>query len=184
KYIGFAGTFFEHQGIDTLIDAAPQIVKQFPDTYFVLVGDGPMKEAWKNKIAEMGLSSYFIFTGQVEYQDVPLYLGVMDICVAPLIQQAGSRSPVKVFDYLSCGRPVVMSDVANTGELFKSSGAVVLIQPEDRVSLSENIIQLLENEAICEKMGKKGREFVLSKYDRKKLAKTVGSIAHRLSFLS
>ncbi len=183
-YIGFIGTFFEHQGIDILVDAAPEIIKQFPDTYFVLVGDGPMKEALENKIAEMRLNSCFIFTGQVEYKDVPLYLGIMDICVAPLMRKAGSRSPVKVFDYMSCGRPVVVSDVENTGEIFKSSGAVILVQPEDRFELANAINKLLADPEKMKIMGNKGRQFVSSKYDRKKIAKTVGSIAHRLSFHS
>lgn len=180
KYVGFIGTFFQHQGIDVLIDSAPSIIRKFSDARFLLVGDGAIRATWERKVAERGLIPYFIFTGHVPYQDVPSYCGVMDVCVSPLLKKAGERSPVKVFDYLACRKPVVMSDVANTGKIFKFSGAVYLVPPEDQISLSQSTLQLLENEALCDEMGKKGREFVVLKYDRKKIAKTVEIIAYQL----
>jgi glycosyltransferase involved in cell wall biosynthesis len=180
KYVGFIGTFVHRQGIDILINSSPLVIQKYPDARFLLVGDGPMKANWARRIRELGLEEYFILTGQIPYKIVPFYCGVMDVCVAPFLSKAGELSPVKVFDYLACGKPVVISDVAETGKTFESSGAVSLIPTEDEVSLSQSINQLLENETLRVEMGKKGRDFVVSKYSRIKIAKMVESIASQL----
>lgn len=180
KYVGFIGTFVHRQGVDILIDSAPLVIQKCPDARFLLVGDGPMRASWERMIIEMRLQDYFILTGYVPYDSVPFYCGIMDVCVAPFLSEAGELSPVKVFDYLACGRPVVISDVVETGKIFKDSGAVRLIPAEDEVSLSHAIHQLLENETLRVEMGKKGREFVNLKYSRIKIAKTVESIAFQL----
>ena len=181
KYVGFIGTFFHHQGIDVLIDSSPLIIQQRSDVSFLLVGDGQMRTKWERKVNEMGLKNYFIFTGNVPYEDVPYYCGIMNVCVSPLLEEAGERSPVKVFDYLACAKPVVMSDVAETGKIFEDSGAVRLIPTEDEVSLSQSILQLLEDDHLRAKMGKKGREFVESRYSRMKIAEMVETIASKLN---
>ena len=180
KYVGFIGTFFHYQGIDVLIDSAPLIIQKHSDIRFLLVGDGQMRTKWERRVNEMRLENHFIFTGHVPYEDVPYYCGVMDVCVSPLLKEAGECSPVKVFDYLACGKPVVMNDVAETGKIFKDSGAVRLIPTEDEVSLSWSIVQLLEDDDLRAKMGMKGREFVESKYSRIKIAEMVEAIASQL----
>jgi glycosyltransferase involved in cell wall biosynthesis len=181
KYVGFIGTFLYHQGIDVLIDSAPLIIQQRSDVSFLLVGDGQMRTKWERRVNEMGLKNHFIFTGHVPYKNVPYYCGIMNICVAPFLNEAGECSPVKVFDYLACGKPVVMSDVAETGKIFEDSGAVSLVSCEDEVSLARSILQLLENELLRAEMGEKGRKFVESRYSRMKIAEMVESIAFQLN---
>lgn len=70
-----------------------------------------MRAAWGEKIDDHALSAYFIFPGNVPYEEVPPYCGVMDVCVAPFRKEAVERSSVKIFDYLACGKPVVAMDV-------------------------------------------------------------------------
>ena len=176
RYVGFIGTFFHYQGIDVLIESAPFIIRKMSDVRFLLVGNGPMRSIWEDKVTEMGFKEYFVFTGQVPYEYVPFYCGVMDVCVSPFLKRAGESSPVKVFDYLACGKPVVMSDVANTGKIFLESEAVILVTPEDQVELAHEINGLLSDFGKREIMGKKGRKFVVSKYERKKLAKDIANL--------
>ena len=180
KYVGFIGTFFHHQGIGVLIDSAPLIIQKYPDVCFLLVGDGPMKAICEDKASRMGLKDYFIFTGHVPYEDVPYYCGVIDVCASPLLKEAGERSPVKVFDYLACGKPVVMSDVSDTGKIFLESQAVVLVKPEDPIELAHGIESLLSDPEKRHVMGKKGRQFVVSKYDRKKLARDISQLCQKV----
>ena len=129
-----------------------------------------MRTNWEDMVTRLGLKRYFIFTGQVPYHFVPWYCGTMDICVAPLLREAGESSAVKLFEYLSCGKAVVMSDISNTGKEFLKSKAVILVQSESSRELGEGILKLLSDPIRRDKMGIKGRQFVLSKYDRLKLA--------------
>lgn len=180
KYVGFIGTFFHHQGIEVFVDSAPLIIQEGFDVHFLLVGDGPIKADLQRKVAEMGLRNYFSFTGQVQYKDVPSYCGVMDICVSPFLKEARESSAVKVFDYFACGKPVVMSDISNTGRHFLESGAAALVKPEDPVELANAIKELLSDLKESRIMGKKGRQFVIPRYDRKNLARDIARLCQEI----
>ncbi|UCH37961.1 MAG: glycosyltransferase family 4 protein [Candidatus Bathyarchaeota archaeon] len=180
NYVGFIGTFFHHQGIDLLIDAAHLILDKHPEVIFLLVGDGQMRPSWQSKVTTLDLGRHFIFTGFVQYEKVPFYCGASDICVSPYLREAGELSPVKVFDYLACGRPVVMSDVVDTAKIFYESNAALFIQPENPTELANAINTLLGSRKKREIMGKNGRNFIVSRYDRKNIAKRVEQIAATL----
>jgi glycosyltransferase involved in cell wall biosynthesis len=179
-YIGFSGTFFRYQGIDTLIEATPSIIQKYPQVRFLILGDGPMKDTWQIMLTENDLEAYFIFPGFIPYEQVPSYCAVMDICVAPYHRSAGDSSPVKIFDYLACGKPVVATDVGETGGFFSDSGAVMIVPPEDPAALAQGLNLLLENETLRAEMGEKGRAFVAGKYSRAQIAEIVETAAMKL----
>jgi glycosyltransferase involved in cell wall biosynthesis len=173
KYIGFAGTLLKHQGINVLINAAPLILKKETSSAFIVIGEGPMKDIWINDVERHNLKEHFIFTGQIDYQDLPKWINAMDICVAPFLSNVGLSSPVKIFDYMSCGKPVVASDIEGTTDIFSASGAIKLIEPGSAEGLSNAIVDLLRHPSKSNKMGKNGRKFILETYDRKSIAKRI-----------
>jgi glycosyltransferase involved in cell wall biosynthesis len=168
-YVGFIGSFLAYQGIDTLIDAAPLILKKVPNTRFLLVGDGPMRADLEKKVQGKGLQNYFIFTGHVPYRDVPDYIGAMDVCVAPHQGETNQSSPVKLFDYMASGRSIVASDIDVVREIVADSGCAVLIAPGHVQGLTEGIVSLLENPSVMRELGNRGRRFAMEHYDRKLL---------------
>jgi len=180
KYIGFIGTLLEHQGVNILIDAAPFVLQTFPNACFVVIGEGPMKEAWIRRVHELVLQEHFVFTGQIDYEQSPLWINAMDVCTAPFSIRAGLRSPVKIFDYLACGKPVVASRIPGTTDIFAESGAVLLVEPEHKNELATAIVDILTNVEKAHDMGLKGRRFVETQYDRKLLAKKVEEVTYAL----
>jgi len=177
KYVGFMGSLLSHQGIEVLIDAAPQVIHLFPNTCFVIIGEGPMKDRWRRRVFEQSLQSNFLFTGQIDYEETPVWINAIDICTAPYMRKAGLRSPVKIFDYLACGRPVIASRIPGTTDIFEDSGGVRLVEPENKEALATAIVDLLANTETANLMGLKGRRLVEAQYDRilaaRKLEKTV-----------
>ena len=169
NYVGFVGSFLITQGIDTLIDAAHAVVSKHPDTRFLLVGDGPMMKTWKGKVTRKKLQETFIFIGQVPYKNVPKYIGVMDICVAPHRKDSNQSSPVKLFDYMACARPIVASDTGAVREITKNSGCALLVSPDKPDELAQGVKILIEDKKLRKKMGKKGREYVVKHFDREKI---------------
>jgi glycosyltransferase involved in cell wall biosynthesis len=161
RYVGFVGSFFQHQGIDVLIDAAPTILRRFPDVGFLLVGDGVMRRAWAEKVSARGLSASFLFTGQVPYSEVPLYIGATELCVAPFLADRGDASPLKLFDYLACGRPVVASNIRPLHDLLSRAQGIASVPPEEPESLSREIVRLLEDREAAWRLGEEGRQWVL-----------------------
>ena len=180
KYVGFMGTLLEHQGVEVLIDAAPVVLQTIPDVLFIIIGEGPCKEPWRRKVAKMGLGDHFMFAGQIDYERTPLWINAMDVCAAPFLRKAGLSSPVKIFDYLACGRPVVASRLPGTTDPFASSGAVRLVEPENSRVLADALIDILQDDESAERMGRLGRKLVESRFSRLQLAREVLETAQRL----
>ena len=179
-YIGFVGSFFHFQGIDTLIRAAPTILRGSANLKFLLVGDGPMMKSWKSAVAADGLQDHFIFTGQVPYKSVPLYIGAMDICVAPHTKISNQSSPVKIFDYMACARPIIASDIEVVREITGNSGCALLVPPGEAISLAKNVIRLIKDEPLREEMGRNGRQFACRNYDRFKITQDFLEMVNKL----
>jgi len=177
KIVGFAGTLLGHQGIEILIQAAPQIIKKIPETIFLIIGEGPKKLDWIDLVKRQGLSQHFIFAGQISYENIPIWLGATDICVAPFMNSAGFRSPVKIFDYMACGKAVVASKIKGTTDIFSNSSAILLVEPEEPEILANAILKILNDDEKSKEMGHKGRKLISEKYDRKIIAEKISTTA-------
>ena len=177
RYVGFVGTLMAHQGIEVLIKAAGTVLSQEPDCRFLIIGEGPMKEEWQRMVKRLGLRDAFTFTGQIPYNNLLNWINAMDVCVAPYSGNAGYRSPVKIFDYLACGRPVVASLIRGTTDFFKGLEAVTLVEPEVPRKLAEAILSFLGYSAYCEQISLSGREWVTKNYSRALMARKVSDVA-------
>jgi len=131
---------------------------------------------WKNKVKEKGLGDVFIFTGHVPYKKVPDYIGAMDICVAPHKKGSNQASPVKIFDYMACGRPVVASDIEVVREIIGESKSALLVSPEQADDLAKGIISLIEDDERRKEMSIRGRERAVYNFDRKKVTQDLISV--------
>jgi glycosyltransferase involved in cell wall biosynthesis len=179
SYIGFIGSFFAYQGVDILIDAASLVLNRFHNVRFLLVGDGPMRTIWETIVQEKGLRDHFIFTGHVPYRNVPNYIGAMDVCVAPHHRETNQASPVKLFDYMASGRPIVASDIEVVREIVADSGCAVLVAPNRAEDIAKAIITLLKDDNLQKDLSVKGRDYAVDHYDRRKL--TAALFGHNLS---
>lgn len=175
--VGFAGTLLEHQGINILLRAADYVLKEIPDTCFLILGEGPMKLKWVELAKSLRVHRHFKFAGQIKYDQIPIWLSATDICVAPFLSSAGYRSPVKIFDYLACGKTVIASKIQGTTDIFEECESIFLIEPEDPLALADSIKHLLQNDILANELGKQGRQFVRTKFDRKLIAQKINNEA-------
>ncbi len=139
-----------------------------------------MMDTWRNKVKEKRLRYAFIFTGQVLYKKVPNYIGAMDICVAPHQKDSNQASPVKIFDYMACGRPVVASNIDVVREIVGKSECALLVAPQKVDNLVKGIISLIEDEERRKEMSIRGREYAVYNFDRKKIIEDFLSNIQRL----
>src|SRR5207247_157692 len=117
--VGFVGSLKPWHGVDTLVEAFRMLRAARPDAHLLLVGEGPSREALERRVASRGLGEAVSFTGAVPYHEIPHYLAAMDVAVAP---HAASNhfyfSPIKIFEYLAAGCPVVASAIGQIAELL------------------------------------------------------------------
>jgi glycosyltransferase involved in cell wall biosynthesis/peptidoglycan/xylan/chitin deacetylase (PgdA/CDA1 family) len=162
----YAGGLQTWQGVDVLLHAFALLISQMPHCKLVVVGGQNEKDREKYpQIAEsLGISHQVIFVPFVPYEQSALYIAAADVCVAPYKPGCEGASPLKVFAYLSCGRPVVISDLRETADLVRASGAGLLVPPGNPEALAEALRQLLSDPALCAEMGRRGREAILNGY--------------------
>ncbi|MDF0672790.1 MAG: glycosyltransferase family 4 protein [Nitrospira sp.] len=163
-YVGFVGSFYRYQGLACLLDAMVLVRRVHPSAELLLVGDGEAVEELKQQAKEMGFGGSVTWVGRVPYWEVPTWIGAMSVCVAPFRGDRGETSPVKLFDYLACHRPVVASAIPSVVSTFTPDSGVQLVQPDDPRPLADAILALLNDPGRCARLGRQGRRFVEERF--------------------
>ncbi len=179
QYVCFVGNLIYWQGVEYLIKASPLILKKYPNTRFLVVGDGVMKEELMQLADDLGSLDKVLFVGRVPYEKVPVYINASDICVAPFIRERNSKiglSALKTYEYLACGKPLIASRIPGVKELIESSGGGISVRPEDPEELSTAVIKLLPDENTRNQMGKKGRKYIIENHSWESVARKVRDI--------
>lgn len=166
--VTYTGAHGISQGLDLILDAAEELREK--PIHFALVGDGADKKRLAHLVKERGLTNITMLPG-VPRDRMPELLAAADICVVPLrkIPLFSTFIPSKMFEYLAMGKAVIGSVEGEAAGILTESGAFV-VPPEDGRQLADAIAELAEDPARRERMGHQGREYVVRKFNRSKLA--------------
>ena len=175
KIVIFVGSFYSWQGIEYLIQAAPNILEVNTNVRFLIVGDGIMKTKWIQLVNELKISDKFIFTGRVPYEAVPSYINTSDICVTPKKPIKSGYSPLKLYEYMACCKPVVATRT-NGFEIIEEYNAGILINPDNSREFADAIKKLLHDNTLRIKYGRNGREYVIKNHSWESVVKKVADL--------
>ncbi len=159
------------KGHPWLIASAPAVVREFPLTRFVLVGEGIERERFANQVRELGLSDNFLFLGA--RSDVPRILSSCDIAVLP---SRAEGLPNAVLEYMAAGLPTVVSRVGGMKDLVEDGVTGLLVPPEDSAALSAAFLRYLGNPDEAQQMAKRGREFVARNFSFDRLVREIDEL--------
>lgn len=157
RVLGVCGAFVPWHGLDFLVAAVADMLEH-DDLHLLLVGDGPVRAQIEQLAAAKGVAHRVTFTGFVSPDEVVRYLTVFDIGLMPNSNRHGS--PMKVFEYLAMGVPVVAADYAPIAEVIVSGETGLLFKPLDATELREAVRRLLADAALRELLAARGREVV------------------------
>ena len=122
--IGFVGTLIKWQGIELLVLAIKELKEEYPDLKVMLVGDGPEKAKIMSLIEENNLNDRVILAGKKDYKLIPIYINSFDVCIAPFIKERNEKiglSPLKIYEYIACSKPIIASDIPGVKEIIEKS---------------------------------------------------------------
>ncbi len=153
----FVGRLIPRKGIGYLVEAAKQIVKERKETLFVLVGNGPMRGRLVSDIEAAGLKRSFVFLGDVSEEDLPQIYRCANVFAFPSIQEGQG---IVLLEAQASGKPAVAFNVSGITEAVKDKETGFLVKPNSN-ELAQAVLKLLSDASLQEKMGAKGREFVL-----------------------
>ena len=149
--------FLKRYDVLTFIDSIPKIVEKVPDFRFLLMGcetniasDSNEKEC-KARIVELGLSKYVEFVDWLHNDDLPPYLNSADLYVTTSLSDGSS---VALMEAVSCGLPMVVTDVPAFREWVSNGKNGFIVPFRDSNEVAKRVIQILNNPKLLSEMRK------------------------------
>lgn len=152
--VGKIARLFHLKGHEFLLSAAPSIVRACPHVRFLWVGDGVLRTEFEARIAEMGLTERFVFTGLVPPTRIPELIHAMDI-VAHTSQWEGLARVLP--QALIAAKPVVAYDVGGAREVVLPGATGYLLARDSIEPLATAIIRLASSPEQQARFGAEGR---------------------------
>ena len=178
--VGYIGSFLDWHGIDDLLDAAEIINGKSGGIEFLMVG--PHSDAIIESVSKRGLGDVVRLVGPVPYDKVPSFVNACDILVAPYNtlgtsrSQKGIGSPLKVLEYMACGKPSIGSDLPQVADLIEDGKTGLLFPQGDARTLASSIMALADDPHYRQQLGEQALASVRSAYSWSGLAEQIGSI--------
>ncbi|MBD7994485.1 glycosyltransferase [Arthrobacter sp. Sa2CUA1] len=163
--IGTVSSLVDYEGIDDLIRAFALLAPEHPDLACLIVGDGASAPALRTLAADLGVGERVTFTGRVPRERAHLHHQAIDVFVVPRKDLDVTRAvtPLKPVEAMACSRPVIASSLPALGELVEHGTNGYLVRPEDPAQLAEYIEYLIQDPALRDRLGRDGREHVLTR---------------------
>ena len=165
--IGYIGTLSYSYDIGCVIEAIKILNDsgKFPPICFLIMGDGPLKEKFRQQAIDAGVDCRF--TGMLPYEQMATNLQNCDIIVNPIIKGAAQSITNKVGDYAFAGRPVVNTQECDEYRtLIDTYQCGINCTPGDSVDVAHAIGRLINDKSLRERMGENGRRLGLEKFHR------------------
>lgn len=161
RVIGFVGSLKPWHGIETLVEAFHLLHARRRDLHLLLVGDGPGRDPLSRQVKQSGLEDDVTMTGAVPYDAIPRYLEAFDVAVAPYTPSDNFYfSPIKIFEYMAAGRPVVAGAIGQVAELLVDGENALLFAPGRIGELCDRLDTLVRDDALRQRIAAHGRAWV------------------------
>lgn len=163
KIFVYIGSLDKTRDLKLIIHAFSRVLKNEINAKLIFVGDGTDKNELEMIASKLKIDDDVIFTGQIDFDDVPDYIGASDIGIS-MIKPLGFfqiSSPIKLFEYMVMKKPVIANcEINEQKEVINESEGGVLIN-FDEESLFRAMLNLTSNPNLCKKLGDNGQEWVL-----------------------
>lgn len=148
KILGYVGSL-KTMSMEKGVLAAILSLRHLEESYILyLVGGSPQDVNFYKILAKNeGLADRVFFTGEVRHNAVPQYLSAFDYLVAPFPENehySYFMSPLKIFEYMATGRPIIASDLPSIREILNENNSV-LVRPGDDRELASAVRRLSED---------------------------------------
>ena len=172
KMLLFVGRLAEKKGVTYLIAAMKAVVKAFPNSKLVVVGDGPEKSALLQQSRQLGLSSSIIFAGNIPNTDLPSFYKASDVFVLPSIVDSSGDTEglgVVLLEAIAAGTPVVASDVGGIPDIVIKNKTGLLVEQKNPAALAAAIVLLLKNYRLRKKIAAAAKILVEKNFSWEKI---------------
>lgn len=154
--LGFVGFMRDWHGLERVVDFMAKSDRR--DLHALFVGDGPARAGVERRAAELGLGERVTITGVVQRDRIPRVLAAFDTALQPAVVEYAS--PLKLFEYLAVGLPVLAPATPNIREVLEDDVNAVLFDPQDDAAFARGLGRLCADEGLRRRLGTAARETI------------------------
>jgi len=145
------------KGVDSVIKVLPKVMKIVPDVFYVIVGGGDLQPRLEEMARESSVRDRVFFIGKLQLEQLKMCYSRTDVFVMPS-QQEGFG--IVFLEAMAYGKPVIAGDHGGAPEIVQDGVTGFSVNPDDLEALTDRLIQLLQDKALCTRMGDAGRQRV------------------------
>jgi colanic acid biosynthesis glycosyl transferase WcaI len=177
----YVGTMGMAHGLETLLDAAAELLEQRTDVLFLLVGEGAEKARIRS-LAESRRLTNVRFLDQQPRERIPAFISASDACLVLLRKTDIFKTviPTKMLEFMSCARPVILGVDGQARQIVEEANAGIVIEPENAGALVQAIHQLASDQALRFELGQNGRRHISERFSRAETARKFAQILRTL----
>lgn len=162
KIIGFCGGLTHWHNFDFMLQVFADISENFPDCKLLVIGEGPMRQAIVRTADRLNISGKVVLAGMQPHAFVRDYVELFDVAFIP--HSNAYRSPIKLFEYMGAGKPVVAPDTGPVSRVVAHGVDGMLFRTGNRQGAIHAITGLLEDSELRVKTGEKARDKISAGY--------------------
>jgi len=161
-----------------LFRAFKRILNVIPDTYLLIVGDGPEEKRLKLLVESLDITDKTLFLGA--RKDISALLHIFDVFVLPSFSEGMSASLIEA---MGAGVPIVATNVGGNPEVVKDQETGYLVQSDNDQEMADILIRLLQDEKKRQRVGQTGQQRVHDMFSLDKMITTYTELYLRVSGL-
>ncbi|MEL6378575.1 MAG: glycosyltransferase family 4 protein [Pseudomonadota bacterium] len=154
--LGFTGFVRDWHGVDRVLDF--MAAEPHHNAHLLLVGDGPARSALEAKADHLGLTDRMTVTGTVQREDVADTVSAFDVALQPAV--VAYASPLKLFEYMALGKPILAPSTDNILEILTHDRDGQLFDPEAATGFHQGLRLLCEDKNRRDRLGHAARKTI------------------------
>jgi glycosyltransferase involved in cell wall biosynthesis len=157
------------------VQAAGEVISEFPQALFVIIGEGSLRSKLEGLIRQLGLESHVLLLGQ--RNDMPDVYASLDLFVLASIDEG---MPMTILEALSVGKAVVATAVGAVKELVIPEQTGLLVQPRDVTALRDAILRCIRNPSFTRALERNGQKHVRDSFSAETMGRRYLGLYKRL----
>jgi len=171
----FVGRLRYYKGLQYLLEAMRAL-----EAHLLVVGSGPMEEAWRRLAGELGVADRVTFLGEVPDEELPAFYHLCDLFVLPASHRSEAFGVVQI-EAMAAGKPVVCTELGTGTSYVNVHGETgLVVPPRDPAALVDAIRRLLADPELRRRLGERGRERAVREFSAGVMADRVASLYQEL----
>jgi len=161
---GLVGRLGHEKGVDLFIKAAAAVLKTLPGAHFVVIGEGPDRNALQHLIQELRIADSVTLLGRRD--DMASVYASLDIMVSASRQEG---LPMAILEGMASGLPLVATTVGEVPTAVNDQQTGILVPPGEPALLAGAILELLRDPAKRKQMGAAGRQRIEDEFSAERM---------------